>query len=65
MHTWAQLRERALRIAASLRGLGYDFYDWGAGAARLAPQMQGRALRAVMAGGLIVVAAWLAWETRT
>ena len=36
----------------------------GAGAARLAPRMQGRALRAVMAGGLIVVAAWLAWETR-
>ena len=36
-----------------------------AGAARLAPRMQGRALRVVMAGCLVVVAAWLAWETRT
>ena len=28
-------------------------------------RMQGPAMRAVMAGGLVVVAAWLAWETRT
>ena len=38
----------------------------GAGAAGLIlRRMQGPAMRAVMAGGLVVVAAWLAWETRT
>lgn len=28
-------------------------------------RVQGPALRAVMAGGLVIVAAWLAWETRS
>ncbi len=38
----------------------------GAGAAGvILRRMQGPAMRAVMAGGLVVVAAWLAWETRT
>lgn len=37
----------------------------GAGAGRLTlDRMQGPAMRAVMAGGLVVVAVWLAWETR-
>ncbi len=36
----------------------------GAGSVILS-RMQGPTLRAVMAAGLVIVAAWLAWETRT
>ena len=65
--TWFILRDgfnpkdtQKLRIAYSLIVLG------GAGAAGvILRRMQGPAMRAVMAGGLVVVAAWLAWETRT